>query len=174
MRVSNTAPAHSREAHAFVLRNALSDMGHTLDERASLDVITELNKKSRWIGGFDDADERLKIAESLLDTVIEARQSFNYNKLVQLIEEPYRELWMNERDFRQGLRKFDEDLGDYVTRTYIGSLNVTQHPENIEKFPDAIHHVWRGQFEKANIIIVLSVYRKNGEYFVGDLKFSYR
>lgn len=76
-------------------------------------MIIEYNNLCQPINDFDVSHVRLKIAESLLDTVIDSRQTCNYKLVMQLVEKKYRENWFNERDFKLGLRKFDEDLGNH-------------------------------------------------------------
>ena len=121
MQNSNT-PAHSQEAHAAILRKALDNIGHSIEETASLTAVSEFNNQCRFIEEFDVSNERLKMAESMLDTVLESRRTEDYELVMQLVEDKYRERWVNERDFRLGLLEFDEDLGNYVTRTYFGSV----------------------------------------------------
>lgn len=172
MHSSTTSHVHSPESHAAILRNALSHIGYKLDEADSLKVISDLNNQCQYVGELDDSDERLKIAEKFLDHLIAARETADFQKIQELIEEPYREQWFNERDFKRGLKRFDEDLGAYITRTHFGSLGAIDH--TMEKFPEGTRHIWRGQFEKANVIIILKIYKKDGDYFLGDIRFDYK
>ena len=147
-------------------------MGHELDEAHSLKVISDLNNQCQYADELDVPDERLKIAEKFLDRLIAARETADYQKLEELIEERYREYWLNEKEFKRGLTRIDEDLGAYITRTHFGSLRAIDH--TMEKFPEGTRHIWRGQFEKANTIIILKVYKKDGDYFLGDIRFDYK
>lgn len=169
---SNRLPVHSPVSHAAILRNALSHLGHELNEADSLKAITDLNNQCQYVGELDDSDERLKIAENFLDRLIAARETADYQKIQDLIEEPYREHWFDEKDFKRGLPRIDEDLGAYITRTHFGSLRAIDH--TMEKFPEGTRHIWRGQFEKANTIIILKIYKKDGDYFLGDIRFDYK
>ena len=169
---SITSRVHSTESHAAILRNALSHLGHELDEATSLKVISDLNHQCQYVGGQEDSDERLKIAENFLNRLITARETADFQMVEDLIEEPYRAHWIDEEEFKRSLPRIDEDLGAYVSSTYYGSLRAMDH--TMEKFPDGTRHIWRGQFEKANTIIILKVYKKDGNYFVGDIKFDYK
>ncbi len=172
MHSSITSPVHSLESHAVILRNALGHLGHKLDEADSLKVISDLNEQCQYIGELDDSDERLKIAENFLDRLIAARETADYQKIQELIEEPYRENWFNEKEFKRGITRFEEDLGAYITRTHFGTLRAIDH--TMEKFPKGTRHIWRGQFEKANVIIILKIYKKDRDYFLGDIRFDYK
>ena len=174
MQNSKTSTAHSQNAHAAILRNTPGSLGHSLEESASLTVIAEYNKQCRFIEECDTSNERLKIAEDLLDTVIESQQTKDYELVMQHVEEKYRERWFNERDFRLGLLRLEEDLGNYVTRTYFGSVKALAPHEHLREFPNCTRHIWRGQFDKAHIVIAMNVYEKNGVHFISDLMLSYQ
>jgi len=171
---SNSLLVHSPKIQAAMLRNALSSIGHLLDESTSLNAISELNNQAHYTSDDEGSDDRLQIAERFLDDAIEARESHNFEKLSHLFEQPYRDFLLSEREFKQGLRRFDEDLGSYVSRTYFGSIKAVELPERVGKYPNCTRHVWRGQFEKAYIVIRLGVYQKNGDYYLNELRFSYR
>jgi len=59
----------------------------------------------------------------------------------------------------------------FINRVYLGAGHGAFN-EPVEKYPEAIRHVWQGLFEKHEVFLHVGIYLKNGKRYIGELAFD--
>jgi len=159
------------KAGAIKLRGLLDARGLQLKHSESLEVISRLEGYSDWNTHVADITARQQIAEQYVDKILEAYAELSYAKVTRLIEKEELED-LTEKEFLRVTKDLHEDVGSYVSREYMGSIEGAPFNEPVDKFPEASQHVWRGKFEKHTVLIIIGIYIKDGIRYIGDVSFT--
>ncbi len=121
---------------------------------------------------MEDDKDRLAMAEKILGEMIEAEAqgSENYELFVKHFDEENLKDFGPTR-FKKEMMCIREDLGDYVSREYLGSLNGHIDPDNPDRYPEHVRYNWRGIFEKNETLITLGLYKKDGKFLVKEIMY---
>ena len=159
------------KARANKLRDTLSVMGHELKHSESLEVISKIDGYPDWNTYTAGISKQQQIAEKYLDEMLEAGLETSYAKATQRFEQAYL-INFSETDLRRDLRDIHENVGEYVNREYMGSLNGASRADYAERYPDLVRHIWRGVFERGELLIIVGIYLKEGTQYVSSLNFT--
>jgi len=163
--------AEEVKAQAINLRASLGGLGHSIKHGQCLDVISKLEGYSDWNSCTADISSNLSRAEQFVDEMLEGEAESSYQKFTQRFEKKYL-VEFTERQFKRDLREIREDFGDYVGREFLGCIRGDSHPEVSAKYPELLRYVWRGTFEKNELLMIAGIYCKDGTYHVSG--FLYR
>ena len=148
------------------LRDALSESGVQLSHTECADIIARLDPYPDWNTRSLKAFDKHPVAEQYLDELLEGLFELNYTKFTQRFEQQYLVMFP-ETSFLREMRHVKEDIGNYLGREYMGSLNAKNIPGD-DRYPNRIRHLWRGFFEKNEAIIRVSTYLKDEVYYVNQ------
>lgn len=157
------------KTRATKLRQVLGDHGHQLKHSESLEVISKIDGYSDWNTCVAGIGAKRKIAEQFLDEMLEAAIELNYEKFTKSREQEYL-VKFTKRHFERAARDIREDCGSFISREYLGATNELLTDKE-EGFPNSTKHIWRGVFEKGEVVIILNIYHKEGTYYVRRLNF---
>lgn len=157
------------KARAGKLRQLLEDLGHQIKQSESLEVISKIDGYRDWNTYVADIDEKQKRAEQFLDEMLEAASELNYQKFTKRWEEKYLAMF-TERQFNRSVRDISQDCGSYLTREYLGCVGDI-HAHKAENFPENEKHIWRGVFEKGELLVVVGIYRRDGTHYVSQMRY---
>ena len=117
-------------------------------------------------------DALLAFAEEILSEMIEAEstEEGNYELFVKHFDEENLKEFGPTR-FKKELMCIREDLGDYKSREYLGSLKGHVDPDYPDRHPGSIRFNWRGVFEKNETLITLGLYKEDGKYVVREIMY---
>ncbi len=107
-------------------------------------------------------NELKEIAEKYLDEMIAADSNGDYAAFTQRFE-PENLMDFDPEKFQGDIDEMREDLGEYNSRVYLGSLNG--HDKSA---PNCQRFVWKGIYEKNETLIVVGVYEKEGVCYVNE------
>ena len=98
--------------------------------------------------------EYWKEAERILTQLIEAEKKRAYPDFIKFFEPDAQN--MSEEQYQQFLDSLTSKNGSYVKREYMGYMKGA--------FPESYRFVWRGAFEKNDVVILLTIV-KRGDHF---------
>lgn len=153
------------------LREALVSRGHSIKYGQCLDVISKIDGYADWNAYTADISAHLNRAEQFMDEMLEAGKEGNYKKFTQRYEAKYL-VHFTEKVFLKDRRATQEDFGDYLRREFLGCVFGDTDPETKAKYPDEIRHLWRGVFEKSDVLMIVCIYNKNGTYHVSGFNLN--
>ncbi len=157
---------------AVHLRDLLDTLGIQLKHSESLEVISKLEGYPDWNTHTADISKQQQMAEQYLDEMLEAHSELNYAKMTKRMNKEDLEEY-TEKEFLRHHADLNEDLGPYINREYLGSIDGVPFYEPAEKkFPEAIRHVWRGVFEQHEVFIHVGIYTENGLRCVHEASFK--
>lgn len=160
------------KASAVHLRDLLDALGIQLKHSESLEVISKLEGYPDWNTHTADISKQHQLAEQYLDEMLEAHSELNYAKMTKHMSKPGLEEYP-EKEFLRTHSDLNEDLGPYINREYLGSIDGVPFYESQEKrFPEAIRHVWRGVFEQHEVFVHLGICTENGVRCVREATFK--
>jgi len=115
---------------------------------------------------------QLALAEQILDEMIEAESqgNENYELFVKHFDQDTLSDFGPTR-FKKEMMCIREDLGEYKSREYLGSLKGHVDPDNPDKHPECVRYNWRGIFEKNETLITLGIHKENGKYLVNEIMY---
>jgi len=155
------------KAKASRLHDILGEMGYPLSLSQCIDVMRDLKKQLNNKNDVSVSDESRSTAERYMNDMVDAFMTQNYKKATQYTEKKFR-VHFNERGFNRDVQNSREDLGTYVGREFLGSLEAESHPEDENIYPEHMRYVWRGIFEKNEALMIMNLYKKEGNYYVSD------
>jgi len=162
--------AEEVKALAVKLRESLGGLGHNLKHGQCLDIISKLEGYPDWNTYTADINANVNRAEQFVDEILEGEAELDFNKFTGRFEAKYL-VHFTERDFKKDMREIREDYGDYVGREFLGCLKGNTHPEVTAKYPEQLRFVWRGIFEKNELLMLAGIYCKNGTYHVSGFRY---
>lgn len=151
------------KAQATKLKELLGGMGHTLKHSQCLETISKVEGFSDWNTHCAEINNNQQRAEEFLSEILEAEAEANYAKFTQRWEQIYLVSYPKHR-FLRHCRVDSEDLGKYLRREFFGCVVPSEHPDGL--YPNRVIYVWRAYYEKNEAILTLSIYKKDGAYFV--------
>ena len=112
----------------------------------------------------------LALAEEILDEMIEAESTENgdYDLFVKHFDTVEN---FGPSRFKKEMLCIREDLGEYKSREYLGSLKGHVDPDNPDKYPECVRFNWRGIFDKNETLITLGIHKKDGKYLVNEIMY---
>ena len=121
---------------------------------------------------MDEDDTRLALAEKILDEMIQAERKGHedYELFVKHFDKDTLKDFGPTR-FKKEMMCIREDLGEYQSREYLGSLKGHVNPDYPDKHPECIRYNWRGIFEKNETLITLGVHKKGDLYLVNEIMY---
>ncbi len=152
---------------AAKLRKILRASGCDLKHSEAIEVIAKIDGHADWNAYAAFIKKNLDIAELYLDEMIEAENSGDYEKWIQRREKQYLGNF-NERLFRRDLEDITDELGEYVSREYLGSITGYENSALEDRYPKAVRHLWRGVFDKNETLITCGYYYKNGQFYINE------
>ena len=153
------------KARATSLRESLVAIGHPIKHGQCLDVISKLEGYADWNAYTADISVNLNRAEQFVDEMLEGGAESSYKKFTQRFEEKYL-VHFTEKKFLREIRGIREECGDYVGREFLGCLTGDTDPETTAKYPKELRYLWRGVFEKNEVLMIACIYCKDGTYHV--------
>ncbi len=111
--------------------------------------------------------DSVAIAEQYLDEMLEAEANSDHSAYVKRFEEQDLEDF-GESTFRKEMFAIREELGQYTSREYLGSMKGNVNADCPDRYPDRIRHVWRGRFEKNDVIIAICLHERDGTFYVSE------
>ncbi len=157
--------ANEVKVRATNLRESLLALGHPIKHGQCLDVISKLEGFVDWNAYTADISANLNRAEQFVDEMLEGGAESNYKKFTQRFEGKYLVHFTEKVFLREG-RGIREDLGVYKSREFLGCVNGDPDPENMAKYPNELRYLWRGVFEKNEVLMIACIYCKDGIYCV--------
>ena len=157
------------KTHASNLRNALDGLGHQLKRSQCLEIISKLEGFPDWNTHTAELNRNLQRAEQFLDEMIEAENEQSYEKFTQRFEKKYLVGFL-ERDFLKDMRSIREDMGGYIRREFLGCVSGKKHSDD-NRYPNLVRYVWRGFFEKNEVLITLGIYSIDGAHYVCEARY---
>ncbi len=157
--------ANEVKMRATHLRESLVALGHPIKHGQCLDVVSKLDGYADWNAYTSDISVNLNRAEQFVDEIIEGGAESSYEKFTQRFEEKYLVQFTKKRFLRE-VRGIREDFGEYKSREFLGCVNGDTDPENRAKYPNELRYLWRGVFEKNEVLMVACIYCKDGTYHV--------
>lgn len=116
-------------------------------------------------------DNTQAIAEQYLDEMLDAEESLDYQSFVARFEKED-VLNFGESRFKKDMYAIREDLGEYRSREFLGSLKGFENVDYPDRHPGCIRFVWKGVFEKNETLIVVGIHKKEGVSYANE--FTYR
>jgi len=89
----------------------------------------------------------------------------NYEKFTQRMEDKYRIVYP-EREFMEDMEDFPE-LGKYIRRELMGCIQCAKRTGD-ERFDNMTKYLWRVFFEKSEELLMVGIYHKEGNYYIGS------
>ena len=114
-------------------------------------------------------DEDLSIAEEYIDELIEAVTEMNHKNLTQRFEEKSVTNF-TEAQYLRDMRDISEDMGDYVRLDFWGCVAATKRL-NSDSYTNSVRYVWRGFFDKTEVIITVGIYQRGEAYHVYEARY---
>lgn len=150
------------------LRESLVALGHPIKHGQCLDVISKLEGYADWNAYTAAISVNLNRAEQFVDEILEGYTESSYKKFTQRCEEKY---WVHftEKKFLRYVRERQEDHGDYINRQFLGCIAGDPDPEITAKYPNELRYLWRGVFEKNELLMIVRIYCKGRTYHVSGI-----
>jgi len=156
------------KASAVRLRDLLNAQAIQLKHSESLEVISKLEGYPDWNTHTADISKQQQLAEQYVGEILDGFSHRNYAKFTSYLDEKLLQE-VTEKRFLRSHAEVSEDWGHYVNREYLGSIDGVYN-EPVEKYPEAIRHVWRVVFEKHEAFLHVGIYVKNGIHYIGELE----
>lgn len=153
------------KAQAAKLKEILEGMGHTLKHSQCLEAMSKVEGYPDWNTHSAQINKNQERAEEYLSEILEAEADRSYAKFTQRWEQLYL-VGYPEHRFIRHCRNDSEELGKYQRREYLGCAVPHEHPDGL--YLDRVKYVWRGYYEKNEVILTLTIYSKGGKYFVSS------
>lgn len=115
---------------------------------------------------------QLALAEKILDEMIEAEREGNEN--YELFVKHFDKETLSDfgpTRFKKEMMCIREDLGEYKSREYLGSLKGHVDPDYPDKHPECVRYNWRGIFEKNETLITLGIHKEGSKYLVNEIMY---
>lgn len=157
------------KSHAAKLREALAGLGHQLKHSQCLEAISQLEGYPDWNTQTAEINRNQERAEQFLDEMIEAEQELSYAKFTRRFEEKYLVGFL-ERDFHKDMREIREEIGNYISREFLGSVSGKK-VEGDDRYPNLVRYVWRGVFDKNEVLITVGIYSIVGSHYVCEARY---
>ena len=157
--------ANEVKMRATNLRESLVALGYPIKHGQCLDVVSKLEGYADWNAYTSDISANLNRAEQFVDEMLEGGAESSYKKFTQHFEEKYL-VHFTEKVFLREVRGIREEYGAYQGREFLGCLNGDPDPENTAKYPNELRYLWRGVFEKNEVLMIACIYCKDGSYHV--------
>lgn len=121
---------------------------------------------------MEEDKQRLALAEEILDEMIQAEREGreDYELFVKRFDKDTLSHFGPTR-FKKEMMCIREDLGEFKSREYLGSLKGHVDPDYPDKHPECIRYNWRGIFEKNETLITLGIHKQDGQYFVNEIMY---
>ena len=152
------------KAYASRLRDVLSDMGHEIKHSQCLEVISSIEGYPDWNTHTAELKKRQEIAEQYLDEVLESEEEASYEKFTRRCEKKWI-VSFTEAEFLRDLRDIREDYGNYVRRKFMGCVAAEKRKRD-PRTENMVRYVWRGIFDKNEVLITMGIYLKDGTYYM--------
>lgn len=152
------------KAQAARLRDMLSSMGHEIKHSHCLEVIAQVEGYPDWNTHTAELNRNLERAELYLDEVLEAEAEASYEKFIRRCEKKYL-VSFTEAKFLRDLREIREDYGNYVSREFLGCV-AAEKRERDPRTENMVRYVWRGIFDKNDVLITMGIYHSDGVYYM--------
>jgi len=149
------------KAHAVKLSEILGGLGFDLKPADSLAIVSKLEGYSDRKANTSIVSEEQQIAEQIMGEMLDAISELNYKKFTKRMDKEVLETF-TEKQFLRSMRNLSEDLGPYVRRKYLGTVNGGHYSVPVDKYPEKKRHIWRGVYENFETFITLGIYIKNG------------
>jgi len=117
-----------------------------------------------------DATAERAIAERYIDEMLDAEKNVDYDAFIVRFEPTDLENFPKEK-FENDMKNIREELGDYISRDYLGQVKGFVHPAKNEGYPDCIRFVWRGVFERNEAIVTMGIHKRSGQWFVNEIMY---
>lgn len=115
---------------------------------------------------MNEVDDRLAIAEKFFDEMLEAEGANDYKAWIRRFD--HSDLVdFDESIFARDIKQMNEDLGAYQSRVYLGSLDGFKN----ENHPESIRFVWKGTFEKNEMVMVVGIHKKDQAWYVHQCQY---
>lgn len=158
------------KVRAANLRESLSTLGHPIKHGQCLEIISKLEGYPDWNTHTADISNNLNRAEQFVDEMLEGESELSYTKFTQRFEKKFL-VEFSERDFKRDMRNTREDFGDYVHREFLGCLYGNSHPDFAARYPKQLRYIWRGIFEKNELLMIAGIYCKDGTHHVSGFRY---
>lgn len=150
------------KAQATKLKEILGGMGHSLTHSQCLEAISKVEGYSDWNTHAADINTNQQRAEDFLTEIMEAHAQADYATATRHLEQIYLAGYP-KHEFLKDCRRDAEELGKFLRREFLCCAVPQEDPDG--RFPNRVKYVWRGYFEKDEVILTLAIYYKNGTYF---------
>ena len=157
------------KSHAARLREALDGLGHQLKHSKCLEAISQLEGYPDWNTQTAEIIRNQGRAEQFLDEMIEAEQELSYAKFTRRFEKKYLVGFL-EHHFQKDMREIREEIGNYISREFLGCVSGKQ-VEGDNRYPNLVRYVWRGVFDKNEVLITVGIYSIDGNYYVCEARY---
>jgi len=105
-----------------------------------------------------------------LDELMEAKSKVDYLGFTQRMKPKHRENYP-EKEFIRDIRNYDEDLGEYVSRKYLGAMTGPSFGTPPTRYPDTTtRHLWLVKFEKNDAFFTIGIYDSDGVTYIGEAR----
>ncbi len=152
--------------HASRLGQVLNELNHELKHSHCLEIISKLEGFPDWNTHTAELNKNQQIAEQFLDEILAAEAELNFVKFTQRFEPKYITNF-TESEFLREMQDIREDYGTYIRREFLGCLAGEERPDG--RYPNRVRYVWRGFFDKNEVLITAGVYHKNGVYYLAGV-----
>ena len=92
------------------------------------------------------------------------KEQASYEKFIRHCEKKYI-VSFTEAKFLRDLRDIREDYGNYVSREFMGCV-ASEKRESDPRTENMVRYVWRGIFDKNEVLITMGIYYKDGNYYM--------
>lgn len=158
------------KARAANLRELLSGLGHTVKHGQCLDIVSKLEGYTDWNTHAARISANLSRAEQYVDEMLEGEAELSYAKFTRRYEKKFL-MNFSDREFQRDMRNIREDYGDYISREFLGCLKGPTHPDVVANYPNQIRYVWRGVFDKNELLMIAGIYSKGATYYVSGFRY---
>ena len=110
---------------------------------------------------MDELQDMKQAAERFLDDMLKAEKDRDYEAWTQHYDGGPE--GFSQEDFLESMDLDRMDLGDYVSREYLGDLDGYG-----DEYPNSRRFVWKGVFSKNQTLMVLGVHQVDGKYYVNE------
>ena len=158
------------KAYASRLRDVLLSMGHETKHSQCLEVVSNIEGHPDWNTYAAELNRNLQRAEQYLDEVLESEEEASYEKFTRRCEKKYI-VSFTEAKFLRDLRDIREDFGHYVRREFMGCV-AAEKRERDPRTENMVRYVWRGIFDKNEVLITMGIYYSNGTYYTNGCNYN--
>lgn len=116
---------------------------------------------------MNDTTQPLSLAELYLDEMLAAEKADDYDAWMQRFEKDNHH-GPSKEGFHIDIQNMQQELGAYKSRVYFGSIKMS----NENKYPNGLRFIWKGIFEKKEILIVVGTHKKDDVWYVNHNVYS--